>query len=72
MMIEVKQLLFLLIYTLFFCICGSFMKRNYRIFIKMRGNSVDRETIALNIIVYFTLCIRLLIRAVEVVVIGVK
>lgn len=71
-MIEVKQLLYLLLYILELCVCGSFMKRNYRFFTKIRVESTEKQTLALNTLVYFVLCIKILVNAVCTVMVGVQ
>ena len=66
-MIEVKQLIILLVYILGFCISGNFMKQNYRFFNKIKVNCEEREILAINVIIYFVLCINILAKAVKLV-----
>lgn len=70
MMIEVKQVLYLLLYILEFIVCGNFMKRNYHFFSKINIECEEKQILAINVIIYFALCIRILVKAVRMIVWG--
>ena len=70
MTIEVKQVLYLLLYLLELGVCGSFMKRNYHFFNKLRVECEERQILAINVLLYFALCVKVVINIVKMIVWG--